>query len=83
MKLGPPLLKLLSKTYEGSSMISMKYKTYDLAVKTDEEGNPILAFLGRLDEHGNIKGFRYARTLKKDAGGTIIKDHWEQKGQAT
>lgn len=83
MKLGPDLLKLLSKTYEASSLISMKYKSYDLAVKTDEEGNPVLVFLGKMDEHGKIKGFRYARTLKKDAAGTIFKDHWEQKGPAT
>lgn len=83
MKLGPALLKILSKTYEGSSLISMKFKAYDLAVKTDEEGNAVLAFLGKLDKHGQVKGVRYARTLKKDAGGTIIKDHWELKGPAT
>ena len=83
MKLGPALLKVLSKTYKGNSLISMKFKTYDLALKTDEEGNPVLAFLGKLDEHGQVKGFRYARTLKKDAGGTITKDHWELKGPAT
>jgi hypothetical protein len=38
---------------------------------------------GKLKEDGTIKGERYARTLKYDKEGKIIKDHWELKGKAT
>ena len=83
MKLGDPILKILNKTYEPSAMILTTFKRYDLAFKTDNEGNPILLFMGKMDEKGNIKGERFARTLKKDPEGKIIKDHWELKGKAT
>ena len=41
-----PILKLLHKTYAPGSMLEMKFKRYDLAIKTDEMGRPILLFLG-------------------------------------
>ena len=34
-------------------------------------------------QQGVIKGDRYARTLKYDRDGKLIKDHWERKGKAT
>jgi hypothetical protein len=40
-------------------------------------------FVGKADEAGNIRGDRYARTLKYDREGKLIKDHWERKGKAT
>lgn len=84
MDLGEGILKIISKTYEASSMVEARFKNYDLAFKTDEEGRPILLFLGRKDEKGNVKGERYARRLKHDAStGAVIKDHWEHKGKAT
>lgn len=46
-------------------MVQLKFRNYDLAVKTDNEGNAILLFLGRMNEKGIIKGERYARTLKR------------------
>jgi hypothetical protein len=61
----------------------MKLKGHDVAFKTDENGNPVLLFLGRLDNRGQINGSRYARTLKKDGEGNVYKDHWELKGKAT
>jgi hypothetical protein len=36
-----------------------------------------------MNEQGKIKGERYARTLKYDREGNLIKDHWELKGKAT
>jgi len=36
-----------------------------------------------MTESGSIKGERYARTLKKDSQGNLIKDHWELKGKAS
>lgn len=83
MKLSEPLIKLLSKKYEPSVMVSSTFKGNDIAFRTDEEGNPVLLFFGKLTDKGTIKGERYARTLKKDRTGVIIKDHWELKGPAT
>jgi hypothetical protein len=81
MKLGDELLKKLNKKYEPSAMVNISFRRYDLAVKTDEEGNPIVLFIGKEKENGNIKGDRYARRLLKDKEGKIIKDHWDYKGK--
>ena len=83
MALGDDLQKKLSKKFEASSMIEMKFKGYDLSFKTDDEGNAIQLFIGKKTEQGTIKGERYARTLKKDKEGKVFKDHWELKGKAT
>ena len=83
MKLSEDLQKKLSKVYEPSTMVEMKYKGYDLSFKTDEEGNAILLFIGKKTAQGTIKVERYARTLKKDREGKVFKDHWELKGKAT
>lgn len=82
MKLGPPIQKILQKRYQPSSLIEKTFGNYDLSFKTDEEGIPILLFLGKRQADGTIKGDRFARRLlKKD--GQIIKDHWDHKGKAT
>lgn len=80
MALGPAILKMLSKHYEPSAFVEKRFLRYDLAFKTDADGNPILLFMGTKDASGNIKGRRYARRLLKDANGNIIKDHWDDKG---
>lgn len=81
MALGPDLLKMMSKKYEPSRFFERRFKRYDIAFKTDEEGNPVLLFVGKKNEQGTIKGQRYARRLVKDDAGTIIKDHWDDKGK--
>ena len=83
MKLSDELLKKLGKSYEPSEMHHLKFKGNDVAFRTDENGNPVLLFIGKMNEQGNIKGERYARTLKYDRDGKVIKDHWELKGKAT
>lgn len=83
MIIGEELQKLLNKTYEPSTLIEMPFKRYDLAFKTDEIGRPILLFMGKKDEKGNIKGERFARRLKTGPNGEVIKDHWENKGPAS
>ena len=80
-KIGEPLLKKLNKQYDASTIIHLKFKDYDLAVKTDEEGNPVLLFIGKANAEGVIKGDRYARRLLKDKTGKVIKDHWDYKGK--
>ena len=82
MNIGENLLKKLNKKYEISSMINLRFRGYDIALKTDEEGNPILMFIGKADAEGRIKGDRYARRLLKDKEGKVIKDHWDYKGKA-
>ena len=67
--------------YEPSTMINMRFKGNDVSFKTDEEGNPILLFIGKKREDGMIKGDRYARRLLKDTNGVVIKDHWDYKGK--
>ena len=81
--LNTDLIKKLSKKYEPSTMVNITYKGNDVAFKTDEQGNAVLCFIGKMNEQGNIKGERYARTLKYDREGSLIKDHWELKGKAT
>jgi hypothetical protein len=83
MKLSPSLLLKLSKKYQPSDMVDLKYKGKDLLIKTDEDGNPVTLFIGKVNAHGRIKGERYARTLKSDSHGVVIKDHWDLKGKST
>jgi hypothetical protein len=83
MKLGEPIMKILNKIYEPSTMVEAKFKSYDLAFKTDVQGRPILLFIGKKDASGNIKGERFAFRLKQDAEGNYLKSHWEHKGKAT
>jgi hypothetical protein len=63
-------------------MISMKYKGNDVSFKTDEQGNAVVLFIGKKGDEGKVRGERYARTLKYDRSGTVIKDHWDLKGKA-
>ena len=83
MSLGAAILKIINKKYPPSSFIERKFQRYDLGIKTDDEGNAIILFLGKKDESGNIRGRRYARRLVRDADNNIIKDHWDDKGPAT
>ena len=83
MKLSDALQKKLSQVYEPSATIDMRFKGNDVSFKTDEEGNPVLLFVGTRTKEGNIKGDRFARTLKKDREGKVFKDHWELKGKAS
>jgi hypothetical protein len=83
MKLSDELQKKLAKKFEPATMIDMQFKGNDVSFKTDEEGNPVLLFIGKRTAEGTIKGERYTRTLKKDKEGKVFKDHWEMKGKAT
>ena len=81
MKVGERLLKVLNKKYDPSRMVSITFGRYDVAFKTDDEGNPILLFMGKADEQGMIKGDQFSRRLLKDASGAVVKDHWDYKGK--
>ena len=83
MKLSQSLLLKLSKKYEPSSMVALKFRGKDVTVKTDGDGNPVVLFIGTADASGKIKGERYVRTLKSDERGVVIKDHWDLKGKTS
>ena len=81
MKLSVSLLRKLGKKYEPSSMIELKFRGKDLSIKTDNEGNPVVLFIGKMLTDGKIKGERFTRTLVRNTAGELIKDHWDLKGK--
>ena len=81
MSLGADLQLKLRKKYEPSTVVHLTFRGNDLAIQTDAEGNAVVLFIGKLTADGKIKGQRYARTLKADTSGKIIKDHWDLKGK--
>ena len=81
MKIGDKLLKVLNKKYAPEQMINQRFERYDISFKTDQEGNPILLFIGTTGMGGKINGERFTRVLKKDKDGQILKDHWDAKGK--
>jgi len=83
MKLSDDLIKKLAKKHEPSTLIHDSFRGNDIAFKTDADGNAIQLFVGKRTENGTIKGERFARTLKRDNKGNLIKDHWEAKGKAS
>jgi hypothetical protein len=81
MDLGESILKILSKKYEPSCTHETRCNCYDLAFKTDRDGLPVVAFLGKKDEKGKIRGERFTRRLRQLTNGRIIKSFWESKGE--
>jgi hypothetical protein len=83
MGLGDDIVKKINQKFAPSEKVSLRYRSYDLLLLTDKEGNAVQLFMGKANAQGIIKGDRYARTLKYDREGHCIKDHWERKGKAT
>jgi hypothetical protein len=83
MALSDDLIKKLKRKFEPSTTTQFRYRTNDIVVQADDEGNAIRMFIGKADEEGTVRGDRYSRTLKKDREGNITKDHWERKGRAS
>ncbi|WP_207511282.1 hypothetical protein [Longitalea luteola] len=83
MELEEPVLKILRKKYQPSSFIETHCNHYDLAFKTDKEGDAIVLLLGRKDDSGQIKGERFTRRLRQMSDGRIVKEYWEHKGKAS
>lgn len=81
MKIGEPLKKILEKQYAPDSMISRKIGMLDVAFRTDKAGNPVSAFVGKLNADGRVKGERLVRVIVKDPSGKVVKDYWEGKGK--
>jgi hypothetical protein len=83
MKLSDDLIKKLSKKHEPSTLIHDNFRGNAIAFKTDADGNAMQLFIGKLTDNGTIKGERFVRTLKFKSDGTVLKDHWENKGKAS
>ena len=81
MKIGEKLLKVLSKKYPPSELVAARFERYDLAIKTDADGNAVVLFIGKANEEGIVQGNRFSRVLVKDASGKVLKDHWDHKGK--
>lgn len=81
MKIGDKLLKELSKRYEPESIIDKRFGRYDLTFRTDEEGNPVMLFIGNRLTNGRIAGNRFTRVIVRDPLGKVVKDHWDAKGR--
>jgi hypothetical protein len=81
MKIGDKLKKILEKKYQPDSNIPLKFEKYDLTIKTDPEGNPVLLFIGTRGENEKIVGYRFVRTLIRDEEGNVLKDHWDNHGK--
>lgn len=81
MKLGAALIKVLAKPYAPEQLVQQRFGRYDLAFKTDDQGRPVVLFLGKADADGKIRGERFARRLQTDENGKVIKDHWDNKGK--
>ena len=82
MSLGDALLKKINQKFEPSAKVLLRYRSQDLVLVTDKEGNAVQLFMGRANDEGVIKGDRYARTIKYDRDGRLLKDYWERKGKA-
>lgn len=80
--LGEGVRKLLNKQYPALSINEITYRGRDIAFKTDNEGRPVLLFIGKKIAPGKIRGERYVRSMITTSEGKL-KDHWEKKGKAT
>ena len=83
MKLGKEFLKVINRKYEPLSVIDTSVGKYDITLKTNAAGDPVLLFAGKRNPKGTITGERFSRTLLYDEARQVIKDHWERKGKAT
>ena len=83
MSLSTDILKKLNRKFEPFTTTQFRYRTNDVVVQADEEGNAIRTFIGKANSEGIVKGDRYSRVPKKDNNGNLIKVYWERKGKAS
>lgn len=75
------ILKKINKAFAPNTWVEMQFRSYDIVLKTDEDGNAVQMFIGKMKEDGLIKGERYSRKIVRDKEGNIIKQHWDRKGK--
>lgn len=52
------LIKKLKKKFEPSTTSQFRYRTNDVVVQADEEGNAVRAFIGRANKEGIIRSLQ-------------------------
>ena len=81
--LSTELLKKLDKIYKPSSSVDMVFKGNDLTFLTNELGEPIVLYIGKRKEDGDIVGEQYSRRIKRNEEGIIAQSHWDNQGKVT
>ncbi|PJJ52768.1 hypothetical protein [Hymenobacter chitinivorans] len=82
MPLHPQLDQKLSKLYEPSTRIDDVFKGHDITFVTNDQGEPVMLFIGRRKPNGAIAGERYVRTIKRQPGTQqVLSSHWDLKGK--
>jgi hypothetical protein len=81
MALSEVILKKINKEFAPNTWVELQFRSYDIVLKTDEHGNAVQMFIGKMKEDGMIKGERYSRKIVRDKEGKILKQHWDRKGK--
>ena len=61
-----PTLAKLAKVYTPSSKVSLKVKTLDLILITDELGRVVRFQVGKIAESGKLSGEEFQRIFRRD-----------------
>ncbi|MBC6608113.1 hypothetical protein H8B13_14900 [Hymenobacter sp. BT188] len=77
------LFDKLNKIYEPSATIDDVFKGHDITFVTNENGEPVMLFIGKRRPDGVIIGERYKRTIKRASGDAqAAASHWDLKGKS-
>ena len=81
MSLGTDIIRKLRRKFEPSTATQFRYRSSDVVVQSDQEGNAIRAFIGKANDEGIIKGDRYSRVLKKTIMVQLLKTIGKEKAR--
>jgi hypothetical protein len=62
--LGKELLAKLDKIYKPSSRFDLEFKGNDITFLTNQSGEPMVLYIGKRKEDGDIAGVMYSRRIK-------------------
>lgn len=80
---GKKLESKLNKKNQPSSRIDGVVGATDYTLLTNENGEPVQAYVGKRKENGEIKGDIYNRRIKKRENGIIKESHWDNQGKVS
>lgn len=81
MSLSADIIKKLNRKFEPATTTQFRYRSNDVVVQADEEGNAIRAFIGKANSDGIVKGDRYSRVPKKDNNVILSKTIGKEKAK--
>ncbi|MEJ8804272.1 hypothetical protein [Pontibacter sp. H249] len=74
----------MSKIYAPQERMNATFMGNDISYITNERGEPVTLFIGKIREDGNIDGERYVRKIvRKPGSDEIQKSHWDLKGKVS